>query len=58
VIEDRGYLRKASQDSQHNYLFSEAGVGVEDLVLLGTRTDIMVWLGINYKNSIHNVNKI
>ena len=55
VIEDRGYLKRAATDSKGDYLFSERGAGVQELVLLGSRTDLMVWLGMNYKRSIHNI---
>ncbi len=55
VIEDRGYLRRAMAASNGYYLFSERGAGVQELVLLGTRTDVLVWLGSNYTSGIENL---
>ncbi len=44
VIEDRGVLKKAIADSNNNYLFSEAGAGVQPLAIIGTREEITAYL--------------
>ena len=44
LIEDRGQLKKAIADSNSNYLFSEAGAGVQPLAIIGTRAEIAAYL--------------
>lgn len=49
VIEDRGFLRLGPPASDYYYWFSEVGAGVQALVLLGTKPEIVNWL-INHIN--------
>lgn len=56
VIEDRGALKKAIADSSNNFLFSEAGVGVQPLAIIGTREEIAAYLISNKDRKV--VNKI
>lgn len=54
VIMDRGQLMKALPDSHGDYLFSEAGIGVRSLVLVGDLYAITEFLYKNSSKRIHN----
>jgi len=54
VIEDRGYLYRAASAGDKNFLFSERGAGVDEMALVGTRQEIMIWLGQHYLHRIEN----
>jgi hypothetical protein len=53
VIEDSGYLKRA-KPYQGKWVFSEQGAGVQELVLLGTRQQIMIFLAAHYDQRIEN----
>jgi len=58
IIEDRGYLSPAhAATSDGNYWFSERGVGVQELVLLGTTEEVLLWLATHYRSGIKNTIK-
>lgn len=54
IIEDRGHLRGAAPASNGNYLFSEAGCGVQALFLIGTKPDIVNFLINRQDRGIEN----
>lgn len=53
VIEDRGKLRYAT-GTGHSYYFSEGGVGVQPLVLIGTTEEVLNFIGNKISYSITN----
>ena len=55
VILDRGQMHSAPPSGKNgNYLFSEIGAGVHELALVGTKQDILTWLGQHAEYSIEN----
>lgn len=54
VIEDRGFLRKAMAGSTGYYLFSEAGAGVQPLILIGMWNEALNWTAKQGASGIDN----
>ncbi len=54
LIQDNGRLQKAVKGSSNMYLFSEKGIGVKPLILVGTPIEIIEYLNKNRTSGIEN----